>query len=222
MPATDRRPNFRSYHWRGDQGESFAPACLHPLITEPINATKGAINCPSYRKDKEEITMKTSSKIFLAAVIGFACMSRSYAATDLKDGFMMKNGQLLITENNRTRPVVDDVQLYDGSVVRPDGTVIIPNDPRTTLHEGDTMSFGGTITRAATGTVEMTADGVIMKDGQIMIHSDGRTSLMNKDYVLLDDGTKVAKDGTIIAPNGHTNVLKDGDEILMNGKLQKY
>lgn len=129
---------------------------------------------------------------------------------------------MLITENGETKPVVDDVKLFDGTVVRADGTVIIPGDVRTDLREGDTMSFGGTITRAATGTVEITADGVIMKDGQIMISKDGKTSVMSKDFVALDDGTKVTKYGTVIAPNGQSSVLKDGEEILMDGRIQRY
>jgi len=98
--------------------------------------------------------MKTTAKTLLAVIFGLACISRSFAATDMKDGFMEKDNKLLITENGQTKTIIDDMKLQDGIVVRADGTVIIPDGGRITLKEGDTMSFEGTVTCAATGKVK--------------------------------------------------------------------
>ena len=94
------------------------------------------------------------AKIFLCAVFALACISSSFAATDKKDGFEIKNNQVLITANGTTRVMADNMKLHSGIVVRTDGTVVVPGGDRATLKEGDTMSFGGTITRAASGKVE--------------------------------------------------------------------
>jgi hypothetical protein len=72
----------------------------------------------------------------------------------MKDGFMVKHEQVLITENGQTKVMADDMKLRDGIEVRTDGTIIVPDGTRKTLREGDTMSFDGTITRATTGKVE--------------------------------------------------------------------
>jgi len=166
--------------------------------------------------------MRTSTRACLAAMLVLACACRSLAGAETKDGFVMRNGQIRITRNGETRTMVDNVKLYDGTIVRTNGAVKIPGGGRTTLHEGDTMSFGGTITRAATGAVEMTADGAFMKDGRMMIASDTKALAMDAKFITMNDGTKVMKDGMVITPSGRKTLLKDGDEVLMDGRLQRY
>jgi hypothetical protein len=170
---------------------------------------------------RKRIKMKTSAKTLLAVIFGLACISHSYAATDMKDGFTVKHEQVMITENGETKAMLDDMKLRDGTEIRSDGTVIIPGAGRTTLKEGDYMSFGGTITRSGTGAVDITAEGVMMKDGQVMIIKDGNSSVMTKDFIRMNDGTKVMKDGTVITPNGERDMLRNGDEVLMDGKIQR-
>jgi hypothetical protein len=76
------------------------------------------------------------------------------AATDAKDGFTETHNQVMITVNGTTKVMADSMKLRNGIIVRTDGTVVVPGGDRTVLKEGDTMTFGGTITRAATGKVE--------------------------------------------------------------------
>lgn len=98
--------------------------------------------------------MKPSAKTFLAVILGLASIGSAFAATDAKNGFEMKHDQVLITVNGTTKVMSDDMKLHDGVEIRTDGTLIIPGGGRMVLKEGDTLSFGGTITRAATGKVE--------------------------------------------------------------------
>jgi hypothetical protein len=98
--------------------------------------------------------MKTTAKTLLAVIFGLACISRSFAATDVKDGFMEKNYHVLITRNGETKLMADEMRLQNGIEVKTDGTVIVPGGDRIMLKEGDTMSFGGIVTRADSGKVE--------------------------------------------------------------------
>jgi hypothetical protein len=54
-----------------------------------------------------------------------------------------------------------------------------------------------------------------------MIIKDGNSSVMTKDFIRMNDGTKVMKDGTVITPNGERDMLRNGDEVLMDGKIQR-
>lgn len=96
--------------------------------------------------------MKASAKTLLALTFGLALAGRSYAA-DLKDGFTEQHEQVMITRNGSTQLMQNNMKLRSGIEVRTDGTVIIPGGGRTTLREGDAMTFGGTVTRAG-GKVE--------------------------------------------------------------------
>jgi hypothetical protein len=106
------------------------------------------------KKKKMKIENKLVAKTFLAAVFALACMGSAIAGTDIKDGFVVKHQQVLLVVNGTTKVMSDDMKLRSGILVRTDGTVVVPGGDRTTLKEGDTMSFGGTITRGATGKVE--------------------------------------------------------------------
>jgi uncharacterized protein with beta-barrel porin domain len=115
--------------------------------------------------------MNTTIKTSLALILGLACVSVSYAAADnttaantaqnttnaaseMRDGFTIKNSQVMITENGETKLMTDDMKLADGIEVRTDGSLIVPGGSRRVLNEGDSMTFEGTITRAGTGKVE--------------------------------------------------------------------
>jgi hypothetical protein len=98
--------------------------------------------------------MKPTIKTLLSAAFGLACICSSIAATDIKDGFAESHQQVLVTVNGTTKVMENNMKLRSGIVVRTDGTIIVPGGDRTVLKEGDTMTFGGTITRAATGKVE--------------------------------------------------------------------
>jgi hypothetical protein len=106
------------------------------------------------KKKTKENEMKLTTKAFLAVSCGLACICSSLAATDLTDGFTVKHYQVLITVGGSTKVMADDMKLRDGIEIHTDGTVIVPGGDRTTLKEGDSMTFGGTVTRAATGKVE--------------------------------------------------------------------
>ncbi len=53
-----------------------------------------------------------------------------------------------------------------------------------------------------------------------MVRKDGKVTAMETDMTL-PDGTMIMMDGTVKTPEGNTVVLKDGDEVTLQGKVVK-
>ena len=162
-------------------------------------------------------------KVLLASLAGLACASLSLAASEApRDGFTMRNGQMLITENGKTQVMADDMRLHNGTEVRTDGLVIPEGGERFDLKEGETLGFDGTVTRAEEGMVVTgtMADGVSMKAGQVLLTTSGRTTVVTGE-VTLHDGTRVLSDGSVTTAGGQKLRLKDGESISMDGKIEK-
>ncbi len=63
-------------------------------------------------------------------------------------------------------------------------------------------------------------DSVMMQGNKMMIRENGVEGEM-KETEVLDDGTKVMLDGTVVKPDGKTSKMVDGDEILMDGTMMQ-
>lgn len=63
-------------------------------------------------------------------------------------------------------------------------------------------------------------DAYILDDGKVMLRKDNKTSVMTTDMVLAD-GTTVMKNGTVKTTEGNIIVLKEGDEVTMDGEIIK-
>lgn len=115
--------------------------------------------------------MKASANLSLSVIIMALAASASFADTTqtvvtttttqappavavVKDGFTESYAQVYVTKNGVKKLMVNSMKLENGIVVRPDGTVIVPNKMNRSLHSGDWLSFDGTLTRADTGKVE--------------------------------------------------------------------
>ncbi|OON71078.1 DUF6799 domain-containing protein [Hymenobacter sp. CRA2] len=66
----------------------------------------------------------------------------------VKDGFAMKEGKVMHTQNGHTMPVGALVTLPNGTKVQPDGVVILADGSTAQLQEGDYMSPSGRMTTA--------------------------------------------------------------------------
>jgi hypothetical protein len=141
------------------------------LTSEKLRMGAMIQNGPSATRRNQ---MNTSIKIPVAILFGLVCVSGSYAkdtakaqsapenttttttttSPEMRDGFAIKDSQVMITENGKTQVMADDMKLADGVEIRTDGSVIVPGGTTRVLNEGDTMTFDGTITRAGSGKVE--------------------------------------------------------------------
>lgn len=59
---------------------------------------------------------------------------------------------------------------------------------------------------------------VMMEDGKMMQMKDGKTMMMDHD-MKMTNGTMVMTDGTMKMKNGKMKKLKEGDCVMMNGKM---
>jgi len=59
---------------------------------------------------------------------------------------------------------------------------------------------------------------VMMKAGQMMVVQDGELMAMEED-VLMNDGTRVLADGTVIRTDGTTRTMMEGESIGMDGEI---
>ncbi|MCE3294587.1 MAG: hypothetical protein K0R65_301 [Crocinitomicaceae bacterium] len=62
------------------------------------------------------------------------------------------------------------------------------------------------------------ADGIKMQKGSMIVYKNGKVSAMTAEMVL-EDGSRVMMDGTVIRKSGTKLRLKEGDHIDMNGRI---
>jgi hypothetical protein len=67
----------------------------------------------------------------------------------LKDGVMMKEGKVLLTQQGLTNPITQETSLVNGTKIQPDGTVTMTNGTSVMMKEGDYMSLTGRLTTMA-------------------------------------------------------------------------
>lgn len=66
----------------------------------------------------------------------------------LKDGFTVKEGKVLVTQQAQTNPLTKEFSLVNGTKIHPDGTVTMADGSSTLLREGDYLSLGGRLSTA--------------------------------------------------------------------------
>ena len=71
------------------------------------------------------------------------------AVPSVKDGVMMKEGKVYMTQSGITSPLTQETSLVNGTKITADGTVTMTNGTTATLKEGDYMSLSGRLTTAA-------------------------------------------------------------------------
>jgi hypothetical protein len=92
--------------------------------------------------------------LVLAMALGGLGTALAQAAT-IKDGFVMKHGEVLIVRNGTAKEMANDMKLRNGTEVRTDGLVIPSDADRFRLKEGDSLSFDGTLTKAGANPAPM-------------------------------------------------------------------
>lgn len=64
----------------------------------------------------------------------------------MKDGFLMKEGKVMMTRDAHTEPLTAEMALVNGTKINADGTVTMADGTSTLLKEGDYMSLTGRLT----------------------------------------------------------------------------
>lgn len=63
-------------------------------------------------------------------------------------------------------------------------------------------------------------DHLVMKDGKVMMVMAGKNMPLDKELTL-NNGTKVAVDGTVTMKDGMKMTMKEGDMMTMDGEIMK-
>ena len=72
----------------------------------------------------------------------------------LKDGVVMKESKILLTQMGHTGPLTADKTLVNGTKVSTTGLITAPDGITTQLQEGDQMSLTGRVTTKATSAAQ--------------------------------------------------------------------
>jgi hypothetical protein len=129
------------------------------------------------------------------------------------DHYVIQGARVFVVKDGAApAPVTQTVVFPDGSSLAPDA--FYRSGGRVTrLIDGQTLAIGGNVIPSL--------DTVTLKDGKVTVQKDGAlfpvaTSLM------MNDGSKVLANGTIISFDGRTSrMLKEGETITLPGAVLK-
>lgn len=154
----------------------------------------------------------------------------------LEEGDVLGSDGMLIKRNGSIRPVIDHVTLNRGHVlVVKDGEALEPRDV-VQLGDGTTVAPDWKITPPV-GTPRRLLDGEVFQlegksvpardtitkqNGQVMVQKDGSMLLVPPQRsIMMNEGTKVYGDGTIVTFAGMRSTLSDGEIVVLEGVVTR-
>jgi hypothetical protein len=126
------------------------------------------------------------------------------------DHLAMKNGRPLLTRDGDTAALAAETALGDGSRVTPDGFHLHKDGRRLRLLDGQLLRLDGSAIAAR--------DTVMFKDGQVIVQKDGSLLRVTRGTsLMMNDGTKVFGDGTLVTRDGTKKALVEGEILPLEG-----
>lgn len=130
------------------------------------------------------------------------------------DHVTMNRGQILRAEDGEAAAARDVMQLGDGTTVRPDRKIIMPSGMASWLLDGELLQPEGGSLPAQ--------DTITMQNGQVMVQKDGSMLVIGATRsIMMNEGTKVLGDGTIITSNGDRTKLAEGQILPIEGVVTR-
>jgi hypothetical protein len=130
--------------------------------------------------------------------------------TPVMDHVTLNRGQVLRAEDGEAAAPATPLQLGDGTVIRPDRKVLTPTGSASWLQDGELLQPGG-------GTYPA-RDTITMRNGQVLVQKDGSMiSVGASRSIMMNNGTKVMGDGTVISFNGERRTLTEGEVLPIEG-----
>ena len=126
------------------------------------------------------------------------------------DHLTMNRGQVLRAEDGDAAPPSNALQLGDSTIVQPDRKVITASGSASWLQDGELLQpQGGTIPAR---------DTITMQKGQVIVQKDGTQIIVGPTRsIMMNNGTKVMGDGTIIGFNGERSAVTEGQILPIEG-----
>ena len=130
------------------------------------------------------------------------------------DHVVLKNGRPLLVTDGESTPITSPVTLGDGTVVLADGAVVRRGASPVKLLDGQLLKLDG--------SALATRDTVTFKDGKVTVQKDGSTFEVKPGRTLMmNDGTKVFGDGTVVKRSGDRQKLTEGQTITVEGVVTR-
>lgn len=150
----------------------------------------------------------------------------------LEDGDILGSDGMLLKPNGNITPVIDHVtlnrghvivvkdgeaaepdklvKLGNGTTIAPDWKIASPNGASRRILDGEYFELNG--------SAFPTRDTITMQNGRVMVQKNGSMlPVAPTRSMMMNDGTKVLGDGTVISFNGDRTALNEGEILLVQG-----
>ena len=153
----------------------------------------------------------------------------------LKEGQVLNADGTLLSPDGRLTPVFDHLVMRRGRVVvykdgeenRPTGVTVLGNGMQV-MADGAVTSPTGTTSRLLDGQLMRldgravpVADTITLNQGKVVVQKDGSMVQVRRDAsIMMNDGTKVFGNGTVVKKDGSQVTLEEGQIIKVQGVVR--
>ena len=154
----------------------------------------------------------------------------------LKEGQVLGADGVLMNPDGSVEPVADHVLLKNGRVVVYRDGEASPLAAPITLGNGTTITADGYITRGYGGSDRMldgqmyrldgrpmpVEDTIMLIHGRVRVQKDGSSFAVPRgSSLMMNDGTKVLGNGTLVTMSGSTRKLAEGEIVVVPGVVRR-
>jgi hypothetical protein len=126
------------------------------------------------------------------------------------DHYAMRNGEFRVCRDGVESRVASPVLLPSGDRIDSTGWIRRPNGSSTRLIDGELLALNGQPLPSWDVVSKLDGQLRIQKEGALVVVPSGRSLMMN-------DGTKVLTDGTLVSSSGSIRGLSVGEYVLLPG-----
>jgi hypothetical protein len=130
--------------------------------------------------------------------------------TPVIDHVTLNRGHLIVVKDGEAAEPDELVQLGNGTTIAPDWKIASPNGTSRRILDGEYFQLNG--------NAFPTRDTITMQNGRVMVQKNGSMlPVPPTRSMMMNDGTKVLGDGTVISFNGDRTALNEGEILLVQG-----
>jgi hypothetical protein len=134
------------------------------------------------------------------------------------DHLALTAGKTFLSADGDTSQARRDIRLGNGALLTPDRVLLSPNGTWMRVIDGQLLTPAGTTIPAK--------DTISLRDGKVIVQKDGPLadgsllSVPPNRSLMMNDGTKVFGDGTLIARDGKVTKLSEGQTLVIEGVIK--